>query len=340
MAQYSITDRPCSGDMVRFRPGSGTRFLITVDTEEEFNWALPHSRTDFGLGHVNRLATFQAFCEDHGAIPLYLVDYPIANSRECADILRDAVSAGRAEIGIHLHPWVNPPYEENVCEYNTFAGNLPEALERAKFAALREAIETNFATTPICYRAGRYGVGPNTVGILKEFGIAVDTSARSRFDYGSTGGVNFRELPIRPWWIDKEHRLMEVPLTTAFSGPLRRQGSWLYPRMWRIPRLRGALARTGMLERIPLTPEGISAAEAIRGIDVALDDGLPLLVFSFHSPSLGPGNTPYVRNETDVDHFYDWWRQILAHLARHSVTATGMKGVMESVVLARDASPS
>jgi len=326
--------------MVRFRPGTGTRFLITVDTEEEFNWALPHSRTGFGLEHVSRLATFQSFCDEHGAIPLYLVDYPIAKSHDCGDILRPAAAAGRAEIGIHLHPWVNPPFEENVCEYNTFAGNLPEVLERAKFAALHKAIEANFGIAPICYRAGRYGVGPNTVGILKEFGIAIDTSSRSRFDYSSTGGANFRDLPVRPWWIDPEHRLMEVPLTTVFSGPLRRQGAWLYPRMWRIPRLRGALARAGMLERIPLTPEGISASEAIRGIDVALDDGLPLLVFSFHSPSLGPGNTPYVRDEADVDRFYDWWRQILAHLAKRNVTATGMKGVMESVVLARDAAPS
>lgn len=50
------------------------------------------------------------------------------------------------------------------------------------------------------------------------------------------------------------------------------------------------------LLELPLTPEGITAAEAIRGIDRALDENLPLLVFNFHSPSLEPGHTPYVRN--------------------------------------------
>jgi hypothetical protein len=36
---------------------------------------------------------------------------------------------------------------------------------------------------------------------------------------------------------------MELPLTTVFSGLLRRQGPWLFPRLWRVPRLRGAMAR-------------------------------------------------------------------------------------------------
>ncbi len=83
--------------------------------------------------------------------------------------------------------------------------------------------------------------------------------------------------------------MLELPLTTVFWGMLRRQGDWLYPLMWRMPAMRGVLARLGLLERIPLTPEGVSVEEAIRGIDIALDDGLPLLNFSFHSPSLRPG---------------------------------------------------
>ena len=54
------------------------------------------------------------------------------------------LAAGRAEIGIQLHPWVNPPFEEEVTPRNSFAGNLPRALEHAKFRNLREAIERNF----------------------------------------------------------------------------------------------------------------------------------------------------------------------------------------------------
>ena len=127
---------------------------------------------------------------------------------------------------------------------------------------------------------------------------------------------------------------MEMPLTTTYWGPLRQLGPWLYPLMWRVPMLRGVLARIGLLERIPLTPEGVTAEEAIRGIDIALDEGLPVLVFSFHSPSLAPGYTPYVRSEDDLDQFYGWWREVLAYLARRGVANCGMKDLIASAELA------
>jgi hypothetical protein len=113
---------------------------------------------------------------------------------------------------------------------------------------------------------------------------------------------------------------------------LRRQGDRLYPALWRVPRLRGLLSTLGLLERIPLTPEGISVDEAIRGIDIALDDGLPILVFSFHSPSLRPGHTPYVRSEEDLDTLYDWWRRVIAYCELREVRPTTVAEIMQAVV--------
>ncbi|MEP6869050.1 MAG: polysaccharide deacetylase family protein [Novosphingobium sp.] len=334
MSERRIYDQPAAADFVRFKPGFGQRFILTIDAEEEFDWTRPLERTGHSVDSVPRLAKFQQFCEALGIVPLYLVDYPLATSAVAADILRGPLASGQAEIGVQLHPWVNPPFEETINEFNSFSGNLPPELERAKFMKLRDTIEANFGKPPLSYRAGRYGVGPNTVPILRDAGIAVDTSVRSRFDYSATGGPNFRDLPVVPWWIDKQQRLMEMPLTTVFWGLLRQQGHWLYPKMWRVPRMRGALARIGMLERIPLTPEGVSVTEAIRGIDIAVDDGLPLLVFSFHSPSLQPGHTPYVRTAEDLDAFYDWWRQVFAYLAQRNVQSTNIGEIMQSVELA------
>jgi hypothetical protein len=229
---------------------------------------------------------------------------------------------------------VNPPFEEEVNRFNSFAGNLPPELERQKFTVLRDEIERNFSAAPLIYRAGRYGVGPNTASILSEGGIAIDTSVRSRFNYSAGGGPSYHQHPTRPWWLDTERQLMELPLTTVYWGLLRQFGPWLYPQMWRVPRFRGALARLGMLERIPLTPEGVTIDEALRGIDIAIDEGLPILVFSFHSPSLAPGFTPYVRSEEDLDALYDWWRAIFAYLARREVRPTNVAEIMKSVELA------
>jgi hypothetical protein len=334
LAAVRIADLPATPDWVRFTGDAPQRFLVTIDTEEEFEWGAPFRREGHGLDTIAAFGRFQRFCEGFGVVPLYLIDYPIATAPATAEVLGDALVAGRAEIGIHLHPWVNPPFEEEVNEFNSFAGNLPEPLEREKFRRLRDTIEERLGVAPKIYRAGRYGVGPNTAAILKDMGVPLDTSVRAYFDYSQTGGPNFRDHPIRPYWLDREARLVELPVTTVYGGLLRRWGEDIYPRLWRVPRLRGVLSRAGLLERIPLTPEGISPAEALRAVDVAVDDGLPLLVFSFHSPSLAPGHTPYVREAADLEAFYDWWREIFAHLARRGAQATCVRELLASLALA------
>jgi len=213
------------------------------------------------------------------------------------EALGEAVAAGRAEVGVQLHPWVSPPHDEEVNVFNSYAGNLPAGLEAAKFNTLRDAIET--------------GVRRGAADLPRR---ALWCRPRQRRNPEGRGPCDrhlgaralrlqrqwrpcFRDHPVMPWWVDQPGGLMELPLTTVFWGMLRQQGPLLYPQLWRMPKLRGLLARMALLERIPLTPEGVSIDEAIKGIDIALDDGLPVLVFSFHSPSLRPGLTPYVRDE-------------------------------------------
>jgi hypothetical protein len=317
----SIVDPPAAPDFVRFPKGTAPRFLVTVDTEEEFDWSAPLRREGHTLDTIAAFPRFVDFCEGFGVVPTFLIDHPIATASATAAALRAPLAAGRAEVGIHLHPWVNPPFDEEIGEFNSYAGNLPPALEREKFLRLRDAIEANLGVA----------VGPNSAAMLREAGIAIDSSVRARFDYSSTGGPNFREHPLRPYWLDRERGLVELPITTVFSGLLRGLGDRIYPYLWREPRLRGVLARARLLERIPLTPEGISPAEAIRGIDCALADGLPLLVFSFHSPSLAPAHTPYVRNAGDLEAFYDWWRQVFTHLVRRGAAPTCVRELVQTL---------
>lgn len=330
----NLLQPPKSIDLARFREDFGQRFIVTVDAEEEFDWDAPLERTGHSVVTIPALRKFQQFCEGFGVVPTYLIDYPVAMSSYAPEALGAAVSAGRAEIGVQLHPWVSPPFEEEVNEFNSYAGNLPFELEREKFLRLRGRIEQIFGTAPLIYRAGRYGVGPRTADILTEFGIAIDSSVRARFDYSGKGGPNYRDHPLHPYWLDAKRQLLELPLTTVYWGPLRQMGNVIYPHLWRAPSVRGALARTGLLERIPLTPEGVTPEEALRGVDIALDEGLPVLVFSFHSPSLAPGHTPYVRNDDDLDALYDWWRALFSHLAQRGVKPTSVADIMASVELA------
>ncbi len=314
--------------MVRFKPGFGPRFIVTVDTEEEFDWTKPFDRFGHSLDHVPWLAKFQDFCENNGIAPVYLLDYPVACDPRMADILGAAVRDQRAEIGVQLHPWVNPPHDEAINIHNSYSGHLPADLERAKFDTLKRAVEQAFHQTPLAYRAGRYGVGPNTARIIADGGIAIDSSVRARFDYTSQGGPDFRCHPVCPWWLDRQAGLMELPLSTLYCGMLRQKGDRLYHDLARVPRLRGIFARMGLLERVPLTPEGVDVRAALRAIDAAIDDRLPVLVFSFHSPSLLPGHTPYVRDRRALDQLYGWWRSVFVHLRKRGVEPASIADII------------
>lgn len=304
---------------VRWPKDFGRRFLISVDTEEEFDWDAPFERRGHTTITVSMLEKFQEFVEKYGINPVYFVDYAIVQDDTATAFLRTVAEQQRATIGVHLHPWVNPPFDERVNDHNSFAGNLPKELEEAKLVALRDAIRDKIGVTPNSYRAGRYGIGPNTTEILLKHGFALDSSIRPRFNYSGEGGPDFLSVDSRPYWWGKDERLLEVPLTTVYSGILRKQHRLAATIMEKSPLANALLSRSKMLERIPLTPEGISARETKEAIDVALDDDLRLLVFSFHSPSLSPGHTPYVRDQDELDGFYDWWREVLDHLDARNV---------------------
>lgn len=297
------------------------RFLVTIDAEEEFDWSGEFSRQNLGTTHVPAIAKFQHLCDSHGTSPLYLVDFPIASDAGAIDLIGQYIETKRAEIGLQLHPWVSPPFEEEVNRTNSFACNLPPELEREKIRNLDAQVRKAFKTAPLAYRAGRYGAGPNSMACLRELGVRFDTSVRSLFDYSHEGGPDYSHCDLRPYWI-YPGELAELPLTTIFAGALRKGGRRLFQKSLSKIFPRSLMARTGLLERVALTPEGIPQARAIEAIDIALDMGLPLLNFSFHSPSLAVGHTPYVRTEQELEAFYSWWDAVFAHLQAKGVKPT------------------
>ena len=301
-------------------------FIVTVDTEEEFDWTAPFSRDRHGLTHLRSIAPFQKLCENDGVKPVYLVDYPVARDGFGAEIFSDWMRSGLAEVGLQLHPWVTPPFDEEVNAHNSYACNLPAQMERAKLQALYDAVVENIGVRPLSYRAGRYGAGQHTPDLLLELGIPIDTSVRSLFDYRVQGGPNFARCALQPYWV-RQDKLIELPVTSIFGGALRSVGPMLFERVFESDSMRSLLARSGLLERIALTPEGIPAEKAILAIDLALEMDLPVLNFSFHSPSLAVGHTPYVRTGEQLDAFYDWWEQIFAHLAKRNVRASSMEEI-------------
>ncbi|KQN26378.1 WalW protein [Sphingomonas sp. Leaf33] len=315
---------------VRWPVDFGQRFTIFVDTEEEFDWSRPLDRDNRSVSATAAIPVATRRFADLGAPLTFLVDHPVATDPQSIAAIGAALAGGtEAAVGSQLHPWVNPPFEEAVTPANSYPGNLPDELEAAKLDALGAAITTAFGITPRIYRAGRYGIGPNTLRLLAARGYAIDTSMRARFDYSRQSGPDF--LAIGNDAFVGDHGIVELPLTTVDTGLLRVMGRPLHRAASRVPRGLGGLARTGLLNRVPLTPEGIPVGEALEAIRVAVGNGLPLLNFSFHSPTLVAGHTPYVRDAAGVAAFWTWWDAVLGLLARLGVRSVDAEDLVTAV---------
>lgn len=315
----ALDRHPLPDDMINLDRVFGTRFLLFVDTEEEFDWNAPFNRESRSVTALRGMEEGQAFFAASGIRPVYVTDHAVLESEAAVAMMAQWTADEAADIGAHLHPWVNPPHSEQVSQETSFVGNLPEALERAKLFALRDRIHAAFGRAPIAYRAGRYGVGPNSAKILEEAGFRLDSSVRSRFDYSGEHGPDFYGMPLGPYWAGPERSLIELPLSTAFTGLLRGSGQSLYRAASAMAPMRAAFARARLLSRVPLTPEGVPVRDAVEAIDALLETGARVLNFSFHSPTLEPGHTPYVRDKQDLADFYGWWDVVLNHLDRRGV---------------------
>lgn len=310
---------PPTGPRFRWPDGFGTRFAICVDTEEEFDWNAPFDRQATAVTAIRSLPDLHRRFADRGVPLTYLCDYPVAATPEAADTIAALLDDGISAVGAHLHPWVTPPHDERVSRPNSFAGNLSPALEGAKLDTLGAAIARAFGRAPRMFRAGRYGMGPATLGLLAGRGYVIDSSMRSGFCYTGEGGPDFRHVGNHAFRVGAGGALLELPLTTVWLGAMRAGGAALYDLMGRLPRGRGVASRLGLLDRIALTPEEMPVAEALRAIDRAIEDGVELLNFSFHSPTIVPGLTPYVRDADDLARFHGWWDAVLDRLAAHGV---------------------
>lgn len=313
---------------VAWRESFGTRFTIMVDTEEEFDWGKPLARSGHTTASTGALPVAARRFAAFGAALCYAIDYPIVDDPRAVEALHDVLADGRSSVGAQLHAWVNPPFDEALTAANSFAGNLPPALEAAKLAELTRAITAAFGP-PVAFRSGRYGIGPNTLALLAAEGYRLDSSMRAHYDYSAQGGPDFTAIDNFAFWAGPGGAILELPFSTVFTGLARTAGPMLDPMAGRVPRGRGMLARSGILSRVALTPEDMPLADALEAVRIAIGQGLRVLNFAFHSPSLEPGYTPYVRDAADLADFWRWWDAILTLLAQRNVTYATVEQILE-----------
>jgi hypothetical protein len=274
---------------------------VVVDTEAEFDWTQPFAADLTGVSAVSAVDSAQAIFDRYGLRPVYLIDYPVAAQKPGIAAIGAIAARGAAAIGAHLHPWTNPPLDTPIDRRLSFPGNLPAGAEAAKLDVLLAAIEKNFGARPLFYKAGRYGLGPNTAALIAARGLKIDFSLMPETDLRDVEGPDFRMVNAIPYRVSGLD-LLSVPMTRADVGPLSRWWrlrGWLDTGTAAFFHVRAFLVRAALLERLTLTPEGVDARLQVVLLQTLLRRGHRLFVLHFHSPSLVAGHTPYVRTEAD-----------------------------------------
>ena len=292
---------------------------LVIDVEEDFDWDYPIAGTSHSTAHLRHIGVLQSILAAYGAVPTYMVTYPVLEDEAAVRALRYGAERGECALGIQLHPWVTPPFDDAHEHEASYSGNLDVGLEESKLLALLERFKDCFGFAPAAYRAGRYGLGRQTGRILEDNGFRVDTSIAPRTDFSPEGGPDYTRQDCRPFWFGGSRRLLEVPLCRSIIGWGGAAAPFLYRAMTgkllAHSRAVGILTRSRCAERITLSPEGNDPAAMRRLVRSLLAHGQHVLPLSFHSSSIHPGRNPYVRDKAGLHDFYDRLSGLLSHLA-------------------------
>ena len=298
-------------------------FVMTIDTEEEWDWKDSFPKNNFSVTNTRKIPKFQRFCNELGVKPTYLIDYPVVTDEESVDYFKEPFEAGQCEIGGHLHPWCTPPVKEEVNVRNSHIVNLPVELVKKKLANLTKEIRSRFGLHPVSFRAGRWGVNGRLLKVLAQEGYKADTSVRP---FHQDIGFSYQNAVEIPYWPDfdnclksgTQREVFELPASTGFTVKNFKVANKVFSILARNPfkhlHIIGILSRLCILQKVSLCPEQMGSREMISCVKTYLRKKNTFLNMNFHSSSLLPGGSPYVSSESDETAFYKRIKDVIVYL--------------------------
>ena len=296
--------------------------VVSIDTEEDHWGADAGSETS--ARNVQQLFRVQELFEKCGARPTYLANYAVLESMESVAVLSHLASKDAVEIGVHCHPWNTPPFRSHESG-ESMMNRLDVETNTAKVRSVVTRLKGELGVNPQSFRAGRWGFGPTVAGALKPNGLTIDCSVTPGLNWGSEEGPDYTVAPDQPYRFHAndpfteadDGELFEVPITVGFLRGRSRRLAPIRDRLSRSPVRRtkvvGALDRLGLLTQRTLSPEVASVKDMRALIDAQIQGGASIVHVTFHSSTLLPGATPFVRDATDRRQFLKAIDLILGH---------------------------
>ncbi len=289
--------------------------VVTIDTECDKG---PHWRVQRPMRFeaVNRAipGQLQALFERYGIKATYLLSPEvIADAAAVATLQR---LGEKVELGTHLHgEYVEPHADWQAEVTSAFQSQYPPEIERQKLENLTLAFTRVFGYAPASFRAGRFGIGKQSLHMLQELGYRVDSSVTPFLAWHATPthGVNFLGAPQQPYFPSPKDfrkpgsmKILEVPVTVhnrfwcRFPGfllrrlnPLNRYQSYVMGRLLQVQKWHRWFR--------PTFASGNEMQMLVEELLVQHPPGTPLVLnMMFHNVEFWPGASPYARNEGEV----------------------------------------
>lgn len=299
---------------------------VSIDTEcdKGRGWRTRRPMAFDGV-HVGIRERLQPLFALYGAKPTYLVSPEVLrDERSAAELLALASSC---ELGAHLHGEYAEPGAWDPDVTKDFQRDYDAELEKKKLTYLTDLFIRAFSYQPVSFRAGRFGIGRQTIGFLEELGYAVESSVTPHVDWSAAGspGLSFANAPTQPYRPDRADpsrpgtsTLLEIPITIRrrLLNAVPGLGKRVEPR-WLRPTWMTGEALTRLAE-----DEIADARRAAPGRPVFLNAML-------HNTEVIPNTSPYAKNEADARTILDRLRDLLAFAQRESIAVVGLGDVPE-----------
>lgn len=300
-------------------------FVLSIDTEEEWDWSGPFPQEYAQVQNVNCLPEFHRFCKSLGIRPTYFVDYAVVNSEQASAKMLEFCLSGESEIGAHLHPWCNPPYYGMVGEAESHVINLPTEQVENKLQCLVDKIQQSLGIMPRSFRTGRWGIDSNVMNLLVKYGFNVDSSV---YPYYQNEYFNCNGSPSLPYWpsLDNpleesaQRQIYEVPVTVGFNRSDFALSNSIHqafstpPLSW--TRFNGLAWHTKLLRKNYLCPELSTVGDMIALSEKVVAKGYSILHMYMHSSSLLDNKNSLLGNTDAFSYISQAVSAVVTHLSQ------------------------
>ncbi len=272
-------------------------FIITVDTEGDNLWKAGGNITTNNAKFIPR---FQSLCEKFGFKPVYLTDYEMAKDDYFLEFAKDALKRGACEIGMHMHPWNNPPfYRLNThTDEKAYITEYPIDIADEKIKVITRCLEDSFNIDILSHRAGRWTTNREYFKLLRKHGYKIDCSVTPHISWrnnlGETGakGSDYTCFREEPYYIYEG--ILEVPVTIRSV------------RMLDSENMKDLLKNGIFGKKLWMRPFSPDNKAMLALVDLVLrENKTDYLEFMIHSSELMPGGSPRFTSKDDIEALYD-----------------------------------